>query len=85
MQFQQRPTPFSISPAPPGPRSLIAETIVPSNEPLHVQKMHAELELAEAELRAARIKFAYIQAKEQAEQEAEYGGAGTAHAPHTVK
>jgi hypothetical protein len=84
MHLQHHPTPsFSISPAP--PRSLIAETVVTSDEPLHVQKMHAELELAEAELRAARIKFAYIQAREQAEEEAKYSGTGTAHAPHTIK
>lgn len=39
-----------------------------SNEPLEVQKLQAELEVAEAELRAARLKYEYIQAKEAAAQ-----------------
>lgn len=38
-----------------------------STLPLYVQKMEAELEVAEAELRAARLKHAYIQAKEKAQ------------------
>lgn len=38
-----------------------------SNEPLEVQKLQAELEVAEAELNAARLKYQYIQAKEAAE------------------
>jgi hypothetical protein len=37
-----------------------------SNEPLEVQKLQAELEVAEAELKAARLKYQYIQAKEAA-------------------
>lgn len=47
-----------------------------SNEPLAVQKLQAELEVAEAELKAARLKYQYIQAKEQAEQESLYGDGG---------
>ncbi|KAI1664651.1 hypothetical protein L13192_10770 [Pyrenophora tritici-repentis] len=41
-----------------------------SNEPLAVQKLQAELEVAEAELKAARLRHQYLQAKEQAKQEA---------------
>ncbi|KAF2034786.1 hypothetical protein EK21DRAFT_43156, partial [Setomelanomma holmii] len=64
------PTPsFSMSPGPIRAPSAIVEAFNASSEPLHVQKMAAELELAEAELKAARVKFAYVQAKEQAEAE----------------
>jgi hypothetical protein len=48
-------------------RSDIAEAVSMSNEPLEVQKLQAELEVAEAELKAARLKYQYIQAKEVAE------------------
>lgn len=47
--------------------SDIAEAVSMSNEPLEVQKLQAELEVAEAELKAARLKYQYIQAKEAAE------------------
>ncbi|KZM23041.1 uncharacterized protein EKO05_0008171 [Ascochyta rabiei] len=47
-------------------RSDIADAVNTSNEPLEVQKLQAELELAEAELRAARLKYQYIQAREAA-------------------
>jgi hypothetical protein len=52
------------------PRSTvsdIADAVSMSNEPLEVQKLQAELEVAEAELKAARLKYQYIQAKEAAE------------------
>lgn len=45
-----------------------------SSESLAVQKLQAELELAEAELKAARLKYQYIQAKEADEL------GGTSHA-----
>ncbi|KAJ4346298.1 hypothetical protein N0V95_005508 [Ascochyta clinopodiicola] len=54
------PTPQALT------RSDIADAVNTSNEPLEVQKLQAELELAEAELRAARLKYQYIQAKEAA-------------------
>lgn len=47
--------------------SDIAEAVSMSNEPLEVQKLQAELEVAEAELKAARLKYQYIQAREAAE------------------
>ena len=47
--------------------SDIANAVSMSNEPLEVQKLQAELEVAEAELNAARLKYQYIQAKEAAE------------------
>ncbi|KAF9692550.1 hypothetical protein EKO04_009607 [Ascochyta lentis] len=47
-------------------RSDIADAVNTSNEPLEVQKLQAELEVAEAELRAARLKYQYIQAKKAA-------------------
>lgn len=53
-----------------------------SNEPLAVQKLQAELEVAEAELKTARLKYQYLQAKEQAENESMYGGSGTSERPH---
>jgi hypothetical protein len=59
------------------------ETVNTSNEPLAVQKLQAELEVAEAELKTARLKYQYIQVREQAEQEAKYGGVGTQDVPHT--
>jgi hypothetical protein len=43
--------------------------------------MQAELEVAEAELKAARLKYAYTQAKEQAENEAKYGNSGSPDMP----
>ena len=75
---------YSHSPAPNGAQVFHVESVDNSNEPLTVQKLQAELEVAEAELKAARLKYQYIQVKEQAEQEALYGGAGTENAPHTV-
>jgi hypothetical protein len=47
-----------------------------SNEPLAVQKLQVELEVAEAELKAARLRYQYIQAREQAEEEARHGSTG---------
>ena len=47
-------------------RSEIADVVNTSKEPLEVQKLQAELEVAEAELKAARLKYQYIQAKELA-------------------
>ncbi|KAL6709715.1 hypothetical protein ACN47E_001144 [Coniothyrium glycines] len=61
------PTPSFSHPSAPIPAHV--QAVDNSTEPLAVQKLQAELELAEAELRAARLKYAYIQAKEQAEQE----------------
>ncbi|KAH8726344.1 hypothetical protein GQ44DRAFT_771523 [Phaeosphaeriaceae sp. PMI808] len=64
------PTPsFSMSPVPLQAPSIsdIAKAVARSDEPLAVQKLQAELEVAEAELKAARLKYEYIQAKEQAE------------------
>ncbi|KAB2100967.1 hypothetical protein AG0111_0g10850 [Alternaria gaisen] len=73
------PTPaFSVSPGPQGGRIYPVETADTSNEPVAVQKLQAELEVAEAELKAARLKYQYLQAKEQAENESMYGGSGTA-------
>jgi hypothetical protein len=46
--------------------------------------MAAELEVAEAELKAARLKYQYIQAKEQAEVEARNGSVGTEGTPRTI-
>ncbi|CAO2649104.1 Nn.00g100530.m01.CDS01 [Neocucurbitaria sp. VM-36] len=72
---------FSVSP---GPLGSQVYAISASHEPLAVQKLQAELEVAEAELKAARLKYQYIQAKEEAEKDTKYGGAGTEDAPHTV-
>lgn len=58
---------FSGTPAAPA-RSDIADAVSASKEPLEVQKLQAELEVAEAELKTARLKYQYIQAKEAAEQ-----------------
>lgn len=66
-------TAFSASPGPSTAHMYNVELDPASNEPLAVQKLQAELEVAEAELKAARLKYQYIQAKEQAEQEALYG------------
>ena len=76
-----------MSPAP-GPvraPSHIANAVNTSNEPLAVQKLQAELEVAEAELKAARLKYQYIQAKEQAESQVKFGGGGTEAAPHDLQ
>lgn len=64
-----RARPRSTVSATPGAlaRSDIAEAVNASNEPLEVQKLQAELEVAEAELKAARLKYQYIQAKEAVE------------------
>ena len=74
---------FSNSPAPRRAQSYVIEPTITSNEPLAVQKLQAELEVAEAELNAARIRYQYIQAKEAAEKEQQYGGAGSQDKPHT--
>jgi hypothetical protein len=59
-----------MSPGPARLPSAIAEEIDTSNVPVAVQKLHAELEVAEAELRTARLKHIYLEAKEKAEKEA---------------
>ena len=73
-----------MSPGPLRAPSAIAEAVSSSDQPLHVQKMAAELEVAEAELKAARLKYQYIQAKEQAEVEARDGRVGTEGTPRTI-
>lgn len=42
-----------------------------------MQKLQAELEVAEAELKAARLKYQYIQEKERAEKQAQVSGDGS--------
>lgn len=73
---------FSHSPGPHSAHLFHVESVEESDETLAVQKLQAELEVAEAELKAARLKYQYLQAKEQAEQM--YGGTGTEYAPHDV-
>jgi hypothetical protein len=68
-----------MSPAPPR-----APSVNTSDQPLAIQKMQAELEVAEAELKAARLKYQYIHAKEQAEKEAKYGGSGKEATPYAL-
>lgn len=65
---------YSTTPASHGAQPDYMNEVNASNEPLAVQRLAAELEVAEAELKAARLKYQYIQAREQAEQEAAYGG-----------
>jgi 7,8-dihydro-6-hydroxymethylpterin-pyrophosphokinase len=66
-----QPTPsYSMSPAPFRALSSIVNAVNTSEETLAVQKLQAELEVAEAELRAARLKMQFIEAKEKAEKEA---------------
>lgn len=64
-----RARPQSTDSATPGAlaRSDLIEAVHAYNEPLEVQKLQAELEVAEAELKAARLKYQYIQAKEAAD------------------
>lgn len=66
--------------------SAIVASINQSKEPLHVQKLQAELEVAESELRIGRLRLAFIAAKEEADQEAKFGGGvgGTQDEPHDV-
>lgn len=64
---------FSLSP---GPRAGSTCDADASNESLAVRKLQAELDLAEAELKAARLKYQYIQAKEQAEARQMHGDGG---------
>ncbi|KAH6612732.1 hypothetical protein C7974DRAFT_84508 [Boeremia exigua] len=66
-----RARPRSILSGTPGAvaRSDIADAVNASKESLEVQKLQAELEVAEAELKAARLKYQYIQAREAAELE----------------
>ncbi|KAF2134257.1 hypothetical protein P153DRAFT_108284 [Dothidotthia symphoricarpi CBS 119687] len=72
-----RHTPIlSISPAPRRAHPYAVEDFDITNEPLAVQKLQAELEVAEAELKAARLKYAYIQAKEAAESQSPFSGNG---------
>ncbi|KAJ8107818.1 hypothetical protein OPT61_g8598 [Boeremia exigua] len=64
-----RTRPRSSFSATPGSTALsdVANIVDSSGESLEVQKLQAELEVAEAELKAARLKYQYIQAKEAAE------------------
>jgi hypothetical protein len=84
MSFQQHmhPTPsFSMSPAPARLPAAIVEEVDNSNVPVGVQKLQAELEVAEAELKAARLKHTYLEAKEAAEREAKTGKSNKRKAP----
>ncbi|KNG49192.1 hypothetical protein TW65_04173 [Stemphylium lycopersici] len=74
---------FFISPDPQCGNFYGADATDTSNEPLAVQKLQAELELAEAELKSARLKYQYLHAREQAENESMYGDNGTGEGPHT--
>ena len=85
MSLLPRPSPaFSVSPGPQGPRSYTFDTVAASPESLAVQKLQAELEVAEAELKAARLKYQFIQAKEVAEKDARGSRAGTETEFHTL-
>ncbi|KAI8935812.1 hypothetical protein NX059_007329 [Plenodomus lindquistii] len=64
---------YSMTPAPRATQPEYMQEVDDSSEPLAVQRLAAELEVAEAELKAARLKYEYIQAREQAEQEGLYG------------
>ncbi|KAF3005822.1 hypothetical protein E8E13_008183 [Curvularia kusanoi] len=57
---------FSATPSARSHREIV-DAVNASSEPLEVQRIQAEVELAEAELKAARVKYQYIQAKEAAE------------------
>ncbi|KAF2854760.1 hypothetical protein T440DRAFT_464904 [Plenodomus tracheiphilus IPT5] len=73
-----RSTPrYSVTPAPHSAQPDYMAEVNASNEPLAVQRLAAELEVAEAELKAARLKYQYIQAREQAEQEGASRGSGS--------
>ncbi|KAF1829752.1 hypothetical protein BDW02DRAFT_509169 [Decorospora gaudefroyi] len=74
---------FSLSPGPSGVEMYSIETAMASNEPLAVQRLQAELEVAEAELKTARLRHQYLQARAQAEQEADHSGTDTQNLSHT--
>jgi hypothetical protein len=77
MAHSAHPAPtFSMSPNPPRAPSAVIDTVNASDQPLHIQKMQAELEVAEAELRTARVRYEYINAREQAEKYAKNGRLG---------
>lgn len=71
-----------MSPGPQADSVLDLQAVDVSNEPLAVQKLQAELEVAEAELKAARLKYQYIQAKEQAKEQAEREAGGAHDGAH---
>ncbi|KAL5121903.1 hypothetical protein ACEQ8H_000119 [Pleosporales sp. CAS-2024a] len=62
---------FSMSPVPDRMPSAVPSSIAHSDQPIEVQKLAAELEVAEAELKAARIRMAYTQALEKQQREKE--------------
>jgi hypothetical protein len=72
---------FSMSPAPSRAPSAIIDAVNASDQPLHIQKMQAELEVAEAELRTARMRYEYLNAREQAEKNTNDDGLGYGGAP----
>lgn len=59
---------ISVSSGPSNAHMYSVELEPVSNMPLAVQKLAAELEVAEAELKASRLKLQYIDALEQAQQ-----------------
>lgn len=68
--YARTTTAFSVSPGPSNAHMYSVELEPVSNMPLAVQKLAAELEVAEAELKASRLRLQYIDALKQAEQEA---------------
>jgi hypothetical protein len=52
--------------------------------PVGVQKLQAELEVAEAELKAARLKHQFLAAKEAAEKDAKSDKSNKRKAPATM-
>lgn len=78
---------FTGSPYPPQRGSYVANSIENSNEPLDAQKLQAELETAEAELKVARLRLQYIEAKEKQERangDTNYDGPGSVEAPYVL-
>lgn len=72
--------------------SSVTREIDNSDVPLAVQKIQAEIEAAEVELKIARAKVRYLEIKEQAEVEAKAtsragsrAGFGTWGEPHTLE
>ncbi|KAH7355867.1 hypothetical protein BKA66DRAFT_515866 [Pyrenochaeta sp. MPI-SDFR-AT-0127] len=78
------PPPSSASSGFLSARSFTSDAIGTCTEPLAIQTLQAELEVAEAELRAARLKYKYIQARAAAEKETESDATGADNAPHKL-
>ncbi|KAF2645753.1 hypothetical protein P280DRAFT_513640 [Massarina eburnea CBS 473.64] len=78
----RRPYPVIISDSDPDTTHI--DPYIQPGIPIESQRLQAELECAEAELKVARLRKEYVKAKEMEKNQALFGGHGTHESPHAL-